>query len=357
MFYTKWLFGHVEGRFGGHGENIPPESWKSLLNVREWSKRAFSEKNIFPQIVHSFIQPWKMQLWNERRKISTESRRIFPRCPKMVKNYDFFRNETFFKRSTGFEECSYDKPAKKFCETADNFLFKVRVWWQNVSVTKHSSSKCSILHQTGVCENFAESVPHKGEFITLIVQKRWTRRNKTSFGRIKYSIQRMAKIFPPNSGKILDHCPILIKNLAFSKENIFSQIVALDTWNAHLKAPQNVFANSRKFLARWQKMMKKQAFFKRKSFLLRVLLDTWNEVMTTLPKIFCQIVDKCFAQRSVRKWWKKVWRKSLLVLKFLWPRGVHYRKPSWKVLNTKVNVSRCFSTNDEKNLSKREIFA
>ena len=31
--------------------------------------------------------------------------------------------------------------------------------------------------------------------------------------------------------------------------------------------------------------------------------------MTTLPKIFCQIVDKCFAQRSVRNWWKKFWRK------------------------------------------------
>ena len=101
----------------------------------------------------------------------------------------------------------------------------------------------------------------------------------------------------------------------------------------------------------------KNRHFSRENFPLRVLLDTWNEVMTTLPKIFCQIVDKCFAQRSVRKWWKKVWRKSLFLLKFLWPRGVHYRKPSWKVLNTKVNVSLCFSTNDEKNLSKREIFA
>ena len=158
-------------------------SSRKLKNFAQCAKKVekslFGKKNILPQIVHSFIQPWKMQLWNERRKIFTESRRIFPRCPKMVKNYDFFRKETFFKRSTGFKESSYDKPAKNFCETADNFLFKVRVWWQNVSVTKHSSSKCSILHQTGVCENFAESVPHKAEFITLIVRKRWTRWKKS----------------------------------------------------------------------------------------------------------------------------------------------------------------------------------
>ena len=177
MFYSKR---QAERNSESHAKKIPPKFEKVCSMCENDRKELFRKKNIFPQIVHSFIQPWKMQLWNERRKISTESRRIFPRCPKMVKNYDFFRNETFFKRSTGFEECSYDKPAKKLCETADNFLFKVRVWWQNVSVTKLSSSKYSILHQNGVCENFAESVPHKGEFITLIVQKRWTRWKKVA---------------------------------------------------------------------------------------------------------------------------------------------------------------------------------
>ena len=139
MFYSKWLFGHVEGRFGGHGENIPPESWKILLNVREWSKRAFSEKKHFSSncsFIHSALknatlertpkniyrkpknfpsmsengeklwlfQKWdffqtfhrirRMQLWQACQKTLRNSRQLFVQGSSMVAKR--FCNKTFF---------------------------------------------------------------------------------------------------------------------------------------------------------------------------------------------------------------------------------------------------------------------
>ena len=91
----------------------------------------------------------------------------------------------------------------------------------------------------------------------------------------------------------------------------------------------------------------KKRHFSRESFPLRVPMDTRNEVMTTLPKTFCQKVEKFLV--NVTSGIGKNILKLFLLKKFFCPRSVHFGKSNRKVFATKASVFRCFSANDEKN--------
>ena len=126
---------------------------------------------------------------------------------------------------------------------SQNFLAKTIKWYNVVSTSRKTFSKCSSGHEDSGLDTLVEYFCQKSKTSSLKIGKQFQIynffSNKKSFvpecfsGHMECEVDNTAKSVSPRNRLFLAHCPKF--ELFWFQPKIFPRNVPLDTWNAYLR--------------------------------------------------------------------------------------------------------------------------